>query len=123
MTEKNTIIIVCGGRTYADRDHVHSTLDIMLPRLHALYHGAANGADTLAAQWAAYRSVPTFGFNANWTLYGKRAGMIRNRVMLDALLTKEKEGFTVGVIAFPGGIGTLGMCGIAENASVCVWRR
>lgn len=51
--------------------------------------GCAKGVDTLGEQWAEQFSVPIKRFPADWTQYGRRAGVLRNVQMAkyaDALL-------------------------------------
>lgn len=109
------ILLVCGGRDYADRDAAFAALD----RAHAkrpvtvLIHGAQTGADTLAGEWAEARGVHAVGVKALWEVHGKAAGPLRNQVMLD--LGPE------GAVAFPGGVGTADMVRRCKSAGVTVW--
>lgn len=43
--------------------------------------GAARGADTLGEMWAARKGVPVVRYPADWTRFGKSAGLVRNAVM------------------------------------------
>lgn len=94
-------ILVCGGRNYRDRTRLFAALY----RIHekavitTVVHGAARGADALAAEWAESRSVRCEPYPADWQRDGKLVGYIRNRRMRDA-------GKPDAVIAFPGGPGT-----------------
>jgi hypothetical protein len=124
-------ILVCGGRKYGDQGRVNRILDAAVERLGLteIIHGAAPGADTLAATWALARGVPARPFPAHWSdtdrpgavvrrlssgrLYDAAAGQIRNQRMLD-------EGRPDIVIAFPGGTGTAGMIRIARATGVRV---
>ena len=48
-------VLVCGGRDYHDRDHIHNTLCILDARLGPItcvIHGAATGADEEGMIWA-----------------------------------------------------------------------
>jgi hypothetical protein len=110
-------ILVCGGRDYANRNAVFAALDrVAYERgISVIIHGAARGADTLAADWAKARNVPALPFPAEWALHGKAAGPIRNQRMLD-------EGRPDGVVAFPGGNGTADMVRRAEDAGIKVWK-
>jgi hypothetical protein len=94
-------LLVCGGRTYADRERLYYVLDAYHKKfgISVLIHGAARGADSLAAEWAHNRGVDSRSYPANWQLYGRRAGFVRNAQMLE-------EGKPDDVIAFPGGKGT-----------------
>lgn len=109
------IVLVTGGRNYANRDLVFETLD----KLHAktpitcVVHGGANGADSLADFWAVTRNINQSVFPANWKKYGRSAGPIRNQVMI-------WEGKPELVVAFPGGDGTADMVSRATGAGVRV---
>lgn len=112
-------LLVCGGRDFADReklDRVLRLVDRTKGPIKTLIHGAAPGADSLAAKWADDTGLVEFGevlaFPANWR-DGKRAGPIRNQQMLD-------EGKPDMVIAFPGGTGTANMIKLARAAGVPV---
>lgn len=45
--------------------------------------GGARGADKLGEIYAKRNNIPLEIFEANWDVYGKRAGMIRNRQMAE----------------------------------------
>ncbi len=110
-------IIVCGGRDYADRARVFEVLDhILLTRgISEIIQGEAPGADRWAREWALNRDVKLTRCRAEWEKYGKRAGPIRNRQMLE--LKPD------GVVAFDtGGPGTRDMITAAQEAGVPVYR-
>lgn len=110
-------ILVCGGREYNDWGRVRKTLDAALEGARAagkvvvIIHGNARGADLLADQYAREKSLGVLRFPADWDTHGKRAGFIRNKQMLD-------EGKPHAVIAFPGGIGTRMMVGLAKRYNI-----
>lgn len=116
-------LLVCGGRDYADADTVARTLDRVLRErgIAVLIHGAAGGADTLAAEWAKARGVPVLAFKVkDWRRpdgsIDKSAGPRRNQRMLD-------EGKPTACVAFPPGpSGTYDMIRRCEAAGVPVWR-
>ena len=107
-------VLVCGGRDYADAEHVNATLDALNARgpITCIVHGAASGVDTLAARWAEAHEVYVHAYPAQWKRYGKRAGPLRNADMLDDS--------PVLVLAFPGGRGTADMVRRAKAANVPV---
>jgi hypothetical protein len=113
------IALVCGGRNYEDFAHVCEVLDSFEAfggkKITSIVHGAARGADTLAARWAEKRGIPARAFPANWELHGRAAGHVRNK---DMLLTGKPR----IVIAFPGGRGTANMMQQARQAGVNVVR-
>ena len=108
-------VLVCGGRDFSNT----AKLFIELDRLHkeqgfyCLIHGAANGADTLAGKWAEINNIAVRAFPADWKRYGKSAGPIRNRQMLE-------DGRPDLVIAFRGGDGTQNMINQAKRRGVKV---
>jgi hypothetical protein len=114
---KRNVVVVTGGRGYADRGAVF----LALSQLHKgrpitlLVHGGAPGADALAKEWAEHAGVMLMEFPADWEKYGRRAGPIRNREML-------KESYPDLVVAFPGGKGTASTVGYAEEMGYPVWR-
>lgn len=110
-------VIVCGGRDYADINHVFKALDAFDGecRIDLVIHGKAPGADMLAESWAKYRRRDCLAYPANWAKHGKAAGPRRNQKMLD-------EGQPEAVLAFPGGAGTADMIRRAEAAGVPVYR-
>lgn len=105
-------ILVCGGRNFRDKKLLFDTLDTYIDKITLLVYGCAWGADWLAGEWAKQNNIPRDRYDAEWTLYGKPAGNIRNQRMLD-------EGKPDLVIAFPtGGPGTKDMMDITEEAGV-----
>lgn len=110
-------VLVCGGREYDDKERVGRVLDAVLAGAQSagkdlvIIHGNARGADLLADQYAREKSLRVIPFPADWDTHGKRAGFIRNKQMLD-------EGNPHAVIAFPGGIGTRMMVGLAKRYNI-----
>lgn len=117
------IVLVCGGRDYSDRARLFNELDRLEREcgkpFRGLIHGAARGADRLAAEWQALRikyndQLWTAGYPANWDAHGKAAGPLRNQHMLD-----QNPGIEL-VIAFPGGKGTADMVAKARKKGIPV---
>lgn len=108
-----TRVLVCGGRAYDDAERLWRVLDSYDNDrdFTVLIEGAANGADTLARQWAEAKKIKVRSFPADWKRHGKGAGPARNFRMLD-------EGKPQLVIAFPGGKGTANMVAMAKAAGV-----
>lgn len=109
-------VLVCGGRNYDDRDrlfHELSTIHKGTP-ISCIIEGGARGADYLASRWSAANDLKDhIRCTADWTLHGKKAGPIRNQLMID-------EGRPNLVVAFPGGSGTADMVRRARKAGVKV---
>jgi hypothetical protein len=108
-------ILICGGRDYADVRALNEALDAIHRKNNVtrLIHGAAHGADSLAAAWALSRGIPAIAFPADWNKDGKAAGFVRNARML-------RDGRPELVVAFPGGKGTAHMVKLARAAGVAV---
>lgn len=87
-------VIVAGGRKFNDYNLLKSKLDVILAekrKTHQIYiiSGMAKGADTLGEQYASENGFTVLGFPAEWNLYGKSAGILRNEEMAkvgDALI-------------------------------------
>jgi hypothetical protein len=112
-------ILVCGDRNWTDYDLIVRTLDGLGGGPHICIDGMARGADSLGNR-AAMILWPTrahLRFPAQWRLYGKGAGPVRNMQMLD-------EGRPDLVLAFHDDLahsrGTAHMVRIARKAGVAV---
>lgn len=107
-------VLVCGGRNYNNRDHIHNVLcdlDAMVGPISCIIHGCASGADSEAFIWSQMVGALHAPFRADWRAHGKAAGPIRNQRMID-------EGKPDLVVAFPGGRGTDDMVRRARSAGV-----
>lgn len=82
--------------------------------IEVIIEGGAEGADTLAGNWADEAHIPRATYPADWKKNGKKAGPIRNQQMLD----KGKPSI---VVAFPGGKGTKDMVKRAKDAGLAVY--
>lgn len=74
-------ILVCGSRYWTDRDIIREALELQ-PRDSVVVHGAARGADRIAGEVARELGMAVQEYPADWHLYGRKAGMIRNQAML-----------------------------------------
>jgi len=112
-------LAVCGGRAFPDRQFVYDTLDrlhhdhvdglLCDPGITELAAGDAGklaplsgrllGVDLQALTWADSNDIPRQRFIADWTSYGRGAGPVRNRKMLDDFQPDL-------LVVFPGGAGT-----------------
>jgi YspA, cpYpsA-related SLOG family len=102
-------VLVCGGRDYNNQLKVTSVLNQI--GVTFLIQGNASGADELAQRWAEANHVKVLSFSPDWGTFGKAAGPIRNKQMLE-------EGKPDLVVAFPGGRGTADMVRQAKKANV-----
>lgn len=125
-------VLVTGGRNYADKATVFSTLAAVHSKhgVSALIQGGADGADRLSAEWAWDLGIPVATFNAKWedierpgavirtrrdgTKYDVLAGLYRNERML-------AESKPDCCIAFPGKTGTAHMLGLMRKSGLPLW--
>src|SRR5258707_10540748 len=106
-------VLVCGGREYENAAFLFRMLDSLhvLHQFRDLMQGGARGADALAKRWAGkHPEIVQWEYKAEWNKYGKAAGPIRNRRMLEWLPDL--------VVAFPGDTGTANMVEQARAAGV-----
>src|SRR5215217_4097649 len=85
-------VLICGSRNWFDTAAIIRCLRA-LPEGSTVIHGAAAGADRIAAYYAEALHLDTVAFPADWGRYGRAAGPKRNQQMLD-------EGRPEQVIAF-----------------------
>jgi hypothetical protein len=109
-------VLVCGGRNYSKVKFAYDTLDEIHNTdcggaITTIIQGGATGADTIARLWASRKGIPNKEFKADWKIYGKAAGALRNQKMLD-------EGRPDLVVAFPGGSGTADMVARTRKAGI-----
>ncbi|MFA5436426.1 MAG: SLOG family protein [Candidatus Neomarinimicrobiota bacterium] len=108
------LLLVCGGRYFSDEELMLEWLSKLQPS--AVIHGGASGADNQAGSVARAMGIPVTVYPANWKKYGRSAGPRRNQEMLEALRDAALAGWTVKVLAMPGGKGTADMVRRATEA-------
>ena len=116
-------VIICGSRDWRNAAPICAILDV-LPADTIIITGGARGADGIAEDYYSVGegradSDRNHRFPADWDTHGKAAGPIRNRAMLDYLLTFDER----HVYAFrttPDSRGTNNMIEQARRAGVGV---
>lgn len=110
-------ILVCGSRNWTNIKRIEDNLSEIQPDDEpiTIIHGGARGADSICHAVATKQKYDIIRFFPNWDLYGKAAGMIRNKQML-------VEGKPDLVLAFWDGVsrGTKNMIELAQKAGVPV---
>ena len=111
-----TKLLVCGGRNFAEYEYLEKTLDSIREEFNVgtVIHGNARGADRLAGEWAKLRGLKVISVDANWKEYGRAAGAIRNKEMIDMRPDL--------VVAFSGGKGTLNMMNLTLKNRIPLMR-
>ncbi|MEZ5943915.1 MAG: DUF2493 domain-containing protein [Planctomycetaceae bacterium] len=107
-------VLVTGGRKFDDIQLLETTLEDVheSEAISVLIHGAANGADTLAGEWASRHGIKVVACPADWKRYGRAAGPVRSREMLE--LSPDL------LVAFPGGNGTADMISAAKKKCISI---
>ncbi|KKN72637.1 hypothetical protein LCGC14_0408790 [marine sediment metagenome] len=76
--------LICGDRNWTDKETIRQYLsELKAAGYTEIIEGGARGADTIAKEEALKLHLSTNHFPAQWDKYGRSAGYIRNRVMLD----------------------------------------
>jgi len=77
-------VIISGGRKFDDYPLLEKTMDNLLSNVKVnivVVCGMAHGTDSLGEKYAKSKGYQVDYYPANWDLYGKRAGYIRNEQM------------------------------------------
>lgn len=79
-------VAIVGTRTFDDyklfRRIVNHILCLLNPTVEAFISGGASGADAMAERFANDYNTPIIIYKADWNQYGKAAGAIRNRKII-----------------------------------------
>lgn len=75
-------VLICGDRNWTDRKLIRERLKELKPN-DIIIHGAARGADRIAGQEATDLGMEVREYPADWTKYGRAAGIKRNLAMLE----------------------------------------
>ena len=109
-------VLITGDRTWEAKDVILKVLHELKPKL--VIQGGARGADTLANECAKALKIQVINYIADWAKYGKAAGPLRNRSMID-------ENKPELVLAFHDNLakskGTKNMVMLANNRGVPVY--
>ena len=115
-------ILVCGGRHFSDYDLLEKTINDAIGASECngleIVSGHCVGADRLSELYAEKHNASVKMFSAEWEKYGKCAGSIRNKQMVDYISRFENK----IAIAFTSA-NTKGMrntIALAKKANICV---
>lgn len=81
-------LAIVGSRTFNDYELLINEVDRLIQDNYStinlfIISGGARGADTLAKRFAEDNNFNYIEFPANWELYGKAAGFIRNKLIVE----------------------------------------
>jgi len=104
-------LIIAGGRDYELDGADYDKLDA-IKGITEIVSGGATGADACGEFYAGVNNIPVKRFPADWGLYGKVAGPIRNRKMAD---------YADAVALFKGDKGTANMRAEAQRVGLIIY--
>lgn len=80
MTTNSYKLGIVGSRTFTNYPLLESDVNDIIgaENIAEIISGGANGADSLAEEYAEKHNIPMKVYPAKWDQYGKRAGFIRN---------------------------------------------
>lgn len=87
-------VLVAGSRTFANYELMQSKLDNLLSN-HSdivVVSGGARGADALAERYAREKGYDCIVVKAQWDVFGKRAGFVRNEQMHQLIANHPHRG-------------------------------
>jgi hypothetical protein len=76
-------LCVTGSRTWVDRSAIEKVLRALHPDSTLIHGGCPTGADQIANELAEDIGLKIHIFHADWRTWGKAAGFIRNREMIE----------------------------------------
>ena len=117
-------VIIAGSRDMADYEAARKAIGEALGEIGGgapvrVVSGHCRGADILGERYAREHGLELAVFPAEWNIYGRRAGFLRNTQMADFASEEGSEG---ALIAFWDGQsrGTKMMIGIAEKKGLSI---
>jgi len=107
-------LAIVGSRSFSDYDMLCRVVAKVYEPIDEIVSGGARGADTLAKRYALENDIKYTEFPADWQMYGKKAGYIRNHAIV---------GNSDNMIAFWDGKsrGTMHSITLAQNADIPVY--
>jgi hypothetical protein len=117
---KVSAVIIAGGRNVRLNELQRNALARLLIRFpeSTVMSGGASGADTDGVEVASGLGLEIHVEHADWTTYGRSAGIRRNAVLVKLALNRGRA----VLIAFPGGRGTEDMVTRCRRAGLMVFR-
>ncbi len=82
-------ILITGSRTWPDKMRLWSEIEKVVAAKNEhdfrviIVHGTAPGADSMAGELAKFKEWSEERHPADWEKYGRRAGFVRNKEMVD----------------------------------------
>lgn len=117
-------IIICGGRHFDNYDFLELVLDQFIENNNIdtdnveIVSGCCEGADTLGEVYASTHNIDIVKFKPSWEKYGRAAGPIRNKQMIDYI--KDSENPCVIAFISKKTKGTKNTIGLAKKNNIPV---
>lgn len=112
-------VLICGSRRYRNAAAIARYVG-GLPSGTVVIHGGAPGADSLADIYAHQNGLKTEAYPADWKRYGRGAGHVRNKQMLDKGRPTEVVAFVADPSNSPGTANTV-LQALARGVPVTVF--
>jgi hypothetical protein len=77
-------IAIIGGRDFTNKQLFLHCMTPLIPKITTVVSGGARGADKMGEEWAIANNIPTEIYYPDWDKYGKRAGFVRNQLIVEA---------------------------------------
>ena len=75
-------LAIIGSRSFSNKTLLESILEKYTDKVKMVVSGGAKGADSLGELWAINNNIPVKIFKPEWNKYGKKAGPIRNELIV-----------------------------------------
>jgi len=89
LCQRKTRVIIAGSREFTDQYRLNKVCNWIFAYKKIAYSdveiisGTCRGADIMGENFASVYGIPVKRFPANWKLYGRNAGNVRNRQMAE----------------------------------------
>jgi hypothetical protein len=86
VEKQGIVLAIVGSRDFDDLEYMRSCIPIISSQydIKSIVSGGARGADTLSEQIAKDLNIPFKHFYADWDKFGKSAGFLRNKDIVEA---------------------------------------
>jgi hypothetical protein len=117
-------IIITGSRNYSDKHRIFNEIDKITADnpgyTFMIHHGGCSGADIISGEYANINGIITWIHEADWKTYGKGAGPIRNKEMLNTAVPDIKSPHVVLAFPLQGSRGTIQCINYAKRRGMNV---
>lgn len=117
---KGIVLTVTGSRTYTNKDEFAKMIDELEKetgkKVVMIQQGGANGADSIARQFAFDNGISSRQFDADWSGKGLKAGVVRNSTMVKGLMENKYAGNEKIVMAIFDGHVTSGTADMLKKS-------